>query len=160
VSRNLTGWTLVIVQALLLLGLLVLPGREDWPTPSWLHNFTSILVAAGVVIVIVAAVNLGWSLTPSPVPSSSGSLRTTGLFRFVRHPIYTGVLLIIVGLVTASGSLLSLGLGVVAIIFFVFKARWEEAMLSERFDAYQAFAQTTPRFIPRPFASLRGRRRI
>lgn len=149
--RVLIGWSLVVVQALLLVGLVVLPSRNDWPTPRWLHLFGTGFVVLGVIVVIVASLNLGRSLTPTPVPSSGGSLRTDGLFRFVRHPIYTGVLLIVVGLVGASGSLPSLALGAATAAFFTFKAKWEETLLAERFPEYHAFAAATPRFIPRPW---------
>ncbi len=42
---------------------------------------------------VVAATALGRGLTAAPLPNSHAELRTGGLYRFVRHPIYSGLLL-------------------------------------------------------------------
>jgi len=103
-----------------------------------------------LVAVGVAALRLGAALTPTPVPTERGTLITGGLYTFVRHPIYTGVLIIVVGLVIRSGSLLTLLVGVATVWFFNAKAAWEEARLAERYPDYPAYAAVTPRFVPRP----------
>jgi protein-S-isoprenylcysteine O-methyltransferase Ste14 len=70
-------------------------------------------------------------------------LRTGGLYRFVRHPIYSGLLLTM-----ASGSgfrLPTLGL---LVLLLILKARWEETRLTQRFEGYGNYASRTPRFVP------------
>ncbi len=151
---NVSGWLFVAVQAVLVGALVVLPGRSDWPTPTWVAALGSGFVLAGLAFAGVAALRLGRSLTPTPVPRDDGVLATTGLYRFVRHPIYTGVLAVVVGLTVSSGSLISLAVGVTTVAFFDRKARWEEARLSERYDGYAAYASVTPRFVPRLGARL------
>ena len=79
-----------------------------------------------------------------------GSDVNTGAYRFVRHPIYTGVLTIVVGLVVPSGSAVTLAIGLATIAFFNVKARWEEDRLAETYPDYRDYARTTPRFVPRP----------
>lgn len=106
----------------------------------------------GFGVMALASLRLGAALTPTPVPSGRGTLTTTGLYRHVRHPIYTGVLLIVVGLTVRSGSWISMAVGVATVVFFDRKANWEEARLAETFNDYQAYASRTPRFVPRLLA--------
>lgn len=135
-------------QIVLLVLLVVLPGRADWPTPSWLRTIAQVVFVAGVVVLIVAALGLGRALTPTPVPTERGELQTSGLYRYVRHPIYSGVLLIVAGITLRSGSWFTLAVAVVTLVFFDRKARWEEARLAERYPGYADYAARTPRFVP------------
>jgi len=82
------------------------------------------------------------------MPSSMGRLTTTGLYRWMRHPIYTGVLTIVIGMTLQSGSWFSLAVGVSAFGFFSVKDRWEEDRLAERYTGYRDYALRTPRFFP------------
>lgn len=150
-SRAATGWTFVVIQAILLGALILLPSRDDWATPGWLRLIGFMLIVAGLAFGAVAALRLGTALTPTPVPTSDGQLTTSGLYRYVRHPIYTGVLTIVAGLTIRSGSWISLAVAIVTIAFFTVKAKWEEARLAERYDAYPDYARRTPRFVPRPW---------
>lgn len=149
-SQTAIGWAFVAVQAVLLVALVLLPTADSWPTPAWLVIFGGMLIGLGLVAVGVAALRLGAALTPTPVPTERGMLITSGLYRFVRHPIYTGVLIIVIGLVLRSGSLTTLIVGTATVLFFHTKAAWEEAQLSRRYPDYPAYAAVTPRFVPRP----------
>ena len=151
-DRHLAGWLFVAGQVVLLVALAVLPRAEHWPVPSWLVAVGWVLMIAGAVVVLIAARLLGPGLTPTPMPSDSGRLTTTGLYRFSRHPIYSGVLAIVVGIVIRSGSLVVAAVGAATAAFFWFKARWEEDRLRERYPDYDAYAAGTGRFLPR----LRG----
>ena len=135
-------------QVALIVALVVLPGGDDWPTPSWVWTIGQVAVLAGAAVIVVAALGLGTGLTPTPVPSARGHLVTTGLYRYVRHPIYTGVLLIVVGLTIRSGSYLTLAFAVVTVVFLDRKAAWEEARLGDRYEGYATYAARTPRFVP------------
>ena len=155
-SRTATGWMFVAIQGILLGALILLPGRDDWATPSWLRIIGFILILSGLAIGVVAALRLGQSLTPTPVPTSNGQLTTSGVYRYVRHPIYAGVLAIVVGLTIRSGSWISLAVAVGTLAFFTAKAKGEEARLAERYDDYSDYAERTPRFVPRPWRKRRA----
>ena len=115
VDRRTVGWAFVAGQVLLLVALVLLPGRDDWPTPSRVWMIGQVLVIAGFVLMLVASLRLGRGLTATPVPNARGQLITGGLYRYVRHPIYTGVLLIVVGLTLRSGSFVTLTLSLIHI---------------------------------------------
>ena len=143
------GWIFVACQAALLLALILLPTADAWPTPSWLTGIGLGAVVAGLGIVAYGSLNLGTSLTATPVPNGKGELKTAGMYGYVRHPIYSGVLLIVVGLVVRSANWLTLAVGIATVSFFHTKAQWEERQLAEHFEDYDAYAAITPRFVPR-----------
>lgn len=87
-----------VVGQFALLGLLVL---ALWLTPSysppWLIWGGWGLAWAGLLVLLLAAWQLGRNLTALPKPKPNGYLVQTGLYRVVRHPIYCGVLLWAIG---------------------------------------------------------------
>lgn len=149
-NRTRTGWLFVAAQAVLLITLVALPADDAWSTPGWLQAIGLVAVVGGVALVAIAALRLGPALTPTPVPTEAGALTTDGLYRFVRHPIYSGVLAAVIGVTIRSGSIPVLVVAVVTVGFFHLKARWEEERLTERYPDYPAYASVTPRFLPRP----------
>lgn len=146
-TRTRTGWLLVGIQAVLLVVLIVLP----WRAPSLASLAIGVpVLAAGVVLGLTAGRRLGRALTPTPVPIAGAGLRTDGAYRLVRHPIYSAVLLAVLGFVIAVGSLWSLAWAVVIAVFFLLKSRWEDTLLREEYgDAWQAWAQVTGGLVPR-----------
>ena len=145
-------WTarLLVTGQFVLIGLLVLlPGRHDWPVPVTLTLGCSIATVVGLAVMVIGATGLGRGLTATPLPNAHAKLRTGGLYRYVRHPIYSGLLLTMASITLASGSvprLLTLG---VLVLLLSAKARWEETRLTQRFEGYTDYAARTPRFVPR-----------
>lgn len=157
-SERSIGWAFVAGQTILLVALIAVPHAGHWPTPAWLEIAGLALVVIGLGMIAVAALRLGRALTPTPVPTADARLRTDGLYRWVRHPIYTGVLLAVAGATVRSGSVVTLAVAGVTFGFFTAKARWEEQRLRDRFPDYAAYAAATPRFLPRPTRSRHPRR--
>jgi protein-S-isoprenylcysteine O-methyltransferase Ste14 len=75
------------------------------------------------------------------------SLTTNGIYRYIRHPIYTGDLLLLIGLELALNSWLVLGLGV-PLLIVIRQVLAEEALLSQAFPGYASYRTRTKRFIP------------
>lgn len=140
---------LLVAGQFALLGLLVLlPGRTDWPVPRGLAVVCIVTTVAGLAVMVVGATALGRGLTATPLPNEHALLRTGGLYRFVRHPIYGGLLLTMASVTVASGSVFRLLVLGLLVLLLTLKARWEEARLAHRFDGYAAYAARTPRFAP------------
>jgi protein-S-isoprenylcysteine O-methyltransferase Ste14 len=155
--QRLQAWAFVAAQAVLIVALILLPGGQ-WVLPDWLQTVGRILGLSGIAVMIVGALGLGRALTPLPLPNGAGDLRTGGLYRLVRHPIYTGLLMFAVGQVLSDPSFLRLTAAVLLIALIAVKARWEERRLAEQFSEYPDYAALTPRFIPSPRLLLRGQR--
>lgn len=94
------------------------------------------------------ASSLGKGLTASPLPNAAAQLRTGGLYSRVRHPIYSGLLLLATGRVLASPSPVRLAALGGLTVLLARKARWEERHLVQRFPDYARYAEATPRFVP------------
>lgn len=143
------GLIFVACQMALLLALVLLPTGDAWSSSSSVRILGLAFVLGGLAIVVAASLNLGPALTASPMPNGRGQLRTDGFYGYVRHPIYSGVLLIVAGLVIRSANWLTLAVGVATVSFFHVKAEWEERRLCEEFQDYESYAAVTPRFFPR-----------
>ena len=97
-------------------------------------------------LVFVAIAMLSFITTPADKPN------TTGLYRFSRHPMYVGILLVYIGISIACSSwvYLILTLAYLAMYQNVFIIP-EERMCCERFgDAYREYMNRTPRWIGIP----------
>ena len=147
-SKSLVGWLWVAGQAVLLGALVLWPGSDAWPRPTGLLAVAGVLFFAGLVLIAVSAFGLGSALTPTPVPTSGGRLTTSGLYRLVRHPIYTGVLATVAGITLRSGNWVHVAIAIATYLFFDRKAAWEEQQLREAYPDYDDYAARTPKFIP------------
>jgi protein-S-isoprenylcysteine O-methyltransferase Ste14 len=114
---------------------------------AWPHAASPWLAAAGGVAALCGA-GLGRQLTPFPRPVTDGELRQDGVYRFVRHPMYGGALLVMLGWALLS-SPLALVPFVLAAAFLHAKRRREEAWLLERHAGYAGYRRRVRRrFIP------------
>jgi protein-S-isoprenylcysteine O-methyltransferase Ste14 len=145
---TLIAWVFVIVQFGLLVAILLLPSGDAWTAPTWLATVARWLQWIGAAVLVVGLVNLGRSLTPLPSPIAHGELRTGGLYRLVRHPIYSGIMALVIGTAIRSGSVAVAVATGALIAWFALKARWEESRLRLRYVGYADYAARVPRFVP------------
>jgi protein-S-isoprenylcysteine O-methyltransferase Ste14 len=117
---------------------------------QWVLLIGLALTAAGVGLAIWARVSLGKNWSAVVTLKKDHELVRTGLYRWVRHPIYTGVLLGMVGTALIAGHLRG-WLGFLIILgSFYFKARREEGMLRREFgEKFEDHAQRTGMFLPK-----------
>jgi protein-S-isoprenylcysteine O-methyltransferase Ste14 len=102
----------------------------------------------GTAIALMAAFNLGKNLTPLPRPKENAELIQGGLYRFVRHPIYFGVIVLSIGWGLIQQSTLVWLYVVIIALFFDIKSRKEEQWLVERFSAYADYQGRVRKLIP------------
>lgn len=79
---------------------------------------------------------------------TEGGLVTTGPYRFIRHPIYTAVCLLVLPAVVAHWSVLSVVCGTLVLGAAFLRIFLEEKMLVARYPEYQQYAARTPRMLP------------
>lgn len=138
-----------ILFALLAAAYLLLPNGQV----SWARIIGIILTAAGLITVMVAI--LTYSLVNrnmvnvSPEPNANNKLVQTGIYAYVRHPIYTGVMLTAVGTSVAHGHVVGLIIAVILCLFFFYKSTFEEKLLMQAYPEYTAYRQRAGRFLPR-----------
>lgn len=117
-------------------------------TDPWREAVGLALFAAGLAFAIWARVNIGRNWGGPMTRKDEPELVTSGPYRLVRHPIYSGILT--AGIGTALGLswwwLVVVGL---AGIYFVYSATVEERYLTEQFpDTYPAYKRTSKMLIP------------
>jgi protein-S-isoprenylcysteine O-methyltransferase Ste14 len=119
--------------------------RIDGPV---LEGIGLALWIAGIALAVWARLYIGrnWGMPMSR--REDPDLVTTGPYRFIRHPIYTGIILAVIGTALAISLF---GLIVVAVIaaFFAYSAAREESFLAEEFPAtFPAYKAKTKMLIP------------
>ena len=123
--------------------------------PGWPAAATSLRLVSGIaigiagwVLLVAGVVGLGSSLTPFPKPSEGSTLRMSGAYRLVRHPIYGGSMLVALGWSLLSSPLALFATAILALLFEL-KSRHEESMLVVRFPEYEAYQRRVRwRFVP------------
>ena len=121
------------------------------PLPDWFR-----LIMVGVAVLGLSFVFWGyWALGKNWAPSVSGVRRdtvlvTTGLYGFVRHPIYLGIFISLSALALMAANLLVLLPTLALLVVLYASIDEEEAILIGRFgNEYREYKKRTPRFIPK-----------
>ena len=109
-----------------------------------------VLMVAGLIFRAYAIRQLGRYFTPEVAIQPGQHVVDRGLYRFLRHPSYTGTFMTILGYGLALTNGLSLAtLLLLASLAYGFRMRVEEAALTEAFgDEYRAYMRRTKRLIP------------
>jgi protein-S-isoprenylcysteine O-methyltransferase Ste14 len=150
-TNRLKGNLLVLGQ-FILIGLLIFTPSSGLNTGGFSYFLSAVSIGSlflGFVILSVSAIALGRSLTAHPIPGKKAQLVTSGLYKYVRHPIYSGLILVGLGLTISGGFVPHALFFVVLILLLNFKARFEEVLLSARYAGYADYSKKTGRFVPR-----------
>jgi protein-S-isoprenylcysteine O-methyltransferase Ste14 len=115
--------------------------------PEWLRYSGLLMLILGLVLALVALLQINTKLSPFPTPVTSGKLITTGAYSIARHPIYASVLAITLGYAIYTVSLFKFVIFVLLWMLFYFKSKYEEQLLLEKFSHYSDYKQKTRRFI-------------
>ena len=146
-NQRAVGWLLVAMQIVVFVVLALLPWRQ--PT-TWSVLAAVPFLAVGGWLGFSAFRTLGTALTPTPVPITGAGLRTNGPYARVRHPIYTAVLSLTLAALILAGSWWSWAWGLVILLFFWSKSRWEDTLLAREYGVeWELWAQRTGALIPR-----------
>jgi protein-S-isoprenylcysteine O-methyltransferase Ste14 len=84
-----------------------------------------------------------------PKPSDDAKLVTDGVFKRMRHPVYTGLLLVGYGIGIASGPVPQLFFAIALHVVLRYKSELEEKFLAEKFPEYPNYVSRTGRFFPK-----------
>jgi protein-S-isoprenylcysteine O-methyltransferase Ste14 len=143
------GGLWVLSQGVLLCA--VLAGGPAW-RGQW-HSLAS--TVGGVLLLLISAIcgvagtiRLGRNLTPFPKPAAGVELVRTGIYRLMRHPLYTAVFCGSLGWALVWRSWPALGAALLLAPLFHAKARREERWLRQAFGEYAQYERQVRRFIP------------
>jgi len=144
------GWLYVIAQVIVIGAILYFSNRDRIAAKQEsISNIAGIvMILAGLVMAAFSFINFGQFVTPNPVPMDNYKLKTTGMFKYIRHPIYSSVLLSLLGFVIFSQSISGLIFWCIGFIFIGYKTRFEEEQLILKFPEYIAYKSKTKKLIP------------
>ena len=148
------GGAWVAVQVILIAAILLsaLVGLT-WPATlaPVAYAVGAVLLALGIGLMAAGGSGLAQSsaLTAFPAPRTRGELRTSGVYRLARHPMYGGGILLGLGWSAVFAAPLGLVLTAALAVFADLKSRHEEHALVERYPGYTEYrARTRHRLIP------------
>ena len=150
-SRRVRLILIIFTAALLLLPDKFVPllNRRFLPLGPAVFWIGAAITAAGLLFSIWARHHLGNNWSQAVTLKKDHELITSGPYALVRHPIYTGLLLAIVGCAVARGE----WRGVLAVVL-AFVALWQKLKLEEKWmhaqfgESYEAYARRTPALLP------------
>jgi len=146
-----TGWRLVSVIVLIVV--IRLAGqdiRRVTDHSPWIELPGLVILVASTIFAIWARIRLGrmWSAMPNTLQAHH-ELRTDGPYAVTRHPIYTGLLGMILGTVLLNGLGVTLALPVVGAAIVATRIPIEERLMSSAFpDEYARYRRRVPRLLP------------
>lgn len=106
------------------------------------------LQVLGAAVMLWARLTFGGRSFHAGANPTTGGLVTSGPYRFIRHPIYTAILLFVWVGIVSQGSLLSILTGIVATAATVVRIGAEERLVEDAYPEYAEYARRTKRLIP------------
>jgi protein-S-isoprenylcysteine O-methyltransferase Ste14 len=138
----------IILAVLLLLRLGVLKGHHAVTHNPWLQGIGLAIFLLGLALAVWARIYIGGNWGMPMTEKADPELVTTGPYSVIRHPIYSGIILAMIGTAVAV-SLYWLIAVVLLGAYFLYSAVMEERYMAEVFpDAYPRYKQSTKMLIP------------
>jgi protein-S-isoprenylcysteine O-methyltransferase Ste14 len=154
IVTNARGEWYVIIQFILFaivgLGPRSLPGADGWPAPfDVIGIFLGLLFGfLGGLLGLAGVFSLGTNITAVPHPKDNANLVQSGAYKFVRHPIYSGIILAGIGFAFVVNGTLTFLYVLVLFVFFDIKSRREEKWLTDKFMDYTGYQKRVKKLIP------------
>lgn len=157
VNRTLKVRSVKLLKSMILVGIIVQTlSPESWYEPLLIANDPTVLRFVGTglftlgwLVAVAGRVQLGsnWSDIETAGVYREQEVVARGIYRYIRHPIYVGDLLLLLGLELALNSWLVLGV-VLLIPFVLRRAVREEEMLKADLLGYDDYCRRSKRFVP------------
>ncbi|HVM94204.1 MAG TPA: isoprenylcysteine carboxylmethyltransferase family protein [Terriglobales bacterium] len=122
---------------------LLLPGRA----PGIIGGA---LCLAGLALLFAGVVGLGAAIQVSPAPKENAALVTSGIYRWFRHPIYTAIIAIVIGLFLRQSTIAVALAALTVIAYLAIKVVFEEKLLLARYPGYAEYRRKSWGLVPWP----------
>jgi protein-S-isoprenylcysteine O-methyltransferase Ste14 len=137
----------IIVLAVVLVRLGVFRGHRATTDP-WREGIGLALFGVGLAFAVWARVHIGRNWATPMTQKDEPELVTSGPYRLVRHPIYSGIIVAGIGTALALSWFWLAPVGLAG-IYFIYSATVEERYLAEQFpDSYPAYKRSTKMLVP------------
>jgi len=114
-----------------------------------LNTLSITLIALSIVIGLMAVMNMKLNnLNIVPTLKDKHQLVTHGIYRLIRHPMYTSVLLFCLAFTLSIADNQAVVVMFILFIDLILKSNVEEKLLSERFNDYKTYKNKSGKFLP------------
>jgi protein-S-isoprenylcysteine O-methyltransferase Ste14 len=144
-------WLFAILIVLVLLfrrWFAVHSGSVVWPQTMTTNILADFSTALGLILVIQARRALGQNWSSEVVIQEKHELIERGPYAYIRHPIYSGLLLMLMGTALYFGRKAWIIDFVCCFVGIYFKSQMEERLLAKTFPAYSEYKRRTKAMIP------------
>ncbi|TFG07773.1 MAG: isoprenylcysteine carboxylmethyltransferase family protein [Promethearchaeota archaeon] len=146
-----------LIQATLPIIFLIIWILDTWIflISVWLNSFVPLIIRIGLFAIVLTLAFILIYLSHKTLFDKnrpSNELITNGILKYVRNPLYLGVLLIYLAFIFLSISLISIILFIIIFVIYNRMVNFEEKMLEEMFsDEYMDYKNRVSKWIPNPF---------
>lgn len=137
------AWSMVILQ-FMMIGLLLFTGPL---IPHKLWALVLLIIGGFIGLWAIYTIRLG-NLSITPYVKEGGTMVAKGPYKFIRHPMYTGLILISWSLVGGYFTVYRMIFALVLTIALVVKLHLEEVYLKRAFGPYSEYTRKTKKLIP------------
>jgi protein-S-isoprenylcysteine O-methyltransferase Ste14 len=142
-----------VISTVVMVLLLATVPRADWLSlevqVAWIRIMGLVILLAATALTVWARLALGAMWSAAPVVKQEHKLCTSGPYAITRHPIYTGLLGMLMGSMLLAGGGRWIVPFAVYLVGFEFKIRIEERlMLAEFPNDYPRYRRLVPRLVP------------
>lgn len=122
---------------------------SNLPLPTSVRLLGLPVGALGILLFAWMFRHLGLNVTSTSMPRASATLVTSGPYRWIRHPMYSAALLLIIATALLTANLIVVICGLAIFTLLAARSRTEEERLIEKFGAsYRDYQRRTGRFFP------------
>jgi len=127
------------------------PAFADYQLPSWAGWVGTVLFACALVLLWRSHVDLGLNWSPKMVVRQEHTLVTSGVYKYMRHPMYSAHLLWAIAQVLLLHNWIAGPVFLVTSVpLYLFRMPIEERMMLDRFpEEYKLYMSRTGRMFPR-----------
>lgn len=144
-----------MLDVILLVSQLILFVLYFWQPGFVKNSVGDVAKVIGAIPMLFGAIMIIWALlllqngfSVFASPRREGELVTRGIFSYVRHPIYSGIILLAVGYSIFDVDMMKVLITLILVIFFHFKAGYEERQLMAKYPDYADYKLRTGKFLP------------
>ncbi len=113
-----------------------LPQKQIIQASPFSYFLGLLVIIIALIIMLVSIKDLGRNLSPFPRPINNSNLVTSGIYRFMRHPMYYSLIFISIGFLMIKLSIYYLFLTISLALIIKFKIALEEKYLMNKFNNY------------------------
>ncbi|HIK17811.1 MAG TPA: isoprenylcysteine carboxylmethyltransferase family protein [Leptolyngbyaceae cyanobacterium M33_DOE_097] len=153
--RGTHGEYWVVGQAIVLMTFLFLPIYRPplqfipgTPAIYFIWAIAAFLGVLAITLLTKGLIDLGQNLTPLPFPKADGQLTETGAYSLVRHPLYSGLIILTLAWALYVISLSHLLCSCILFLLLDRKAAQEEMWLTQKYPEYENYRHRVKKLIP------------